>query len=144
MGVGAGYRERNPYRHSSASYNDALHSQDGEVARLQAEIASLKAVIALNPDPLHYEILEHYSTKEAFCLRVRYLGCTNREGVKIMVYRGDIMLLIKHQLLDPHFGSAEGRLFPFARYEPTDEGWRMAKELVNTIDHWKNTKLEVK
>ena len=133
MGVGAGYRERNPYRHSDASYQNALDSGREAEERLGKEIKQLEqrieVILAANPDPLNYEIIDVYESETRFALKIRYPNCKNREGLKILVFNGKFIDLIKQRTIDPHFGD-DAKMYPFARFEPTDGGWELAKLLV--------------
>lgn len=61
-------------------------------------------------------------------LRVKYEGCTNYEGFKILVYKGHVLKeLVVATELDPHF--CEKHLAPIARFAPTEEGLRLALNL---------------
>ena len=74
-----------------------------------------------NPDPGKWTLLAVTHFPNAYVLRVRYTGCTNYEGIKVMVYRGTF-----HQpkVLDPHFQPHTHS--PIARFPPTEEGWQDA------------------
>jgi hypothetical protein len=61
-------------------------------------------------------------------MKVKYDDCTNFEGVKIMVFKGQY----KNRIwLDPHF--AENEKAPIARFKPTSEGWDMAIKLAKAL-----------
>jgi len=62
-------------------------------------------------------------------LRVRYLDCTNFEGIKVMVYRGHCVL--RGGSLDPHFSNDPGS--PVARFRPDEDGIAMAKALAQSF-----------
>jgi hypothetical protein len=62
-------------------------------------------------------------------LKVRYLDCTNFEGVKVMVYRGQFTTL--PTMLDPHF--SESWDSPIARFKPDAEGIGLAKMLAESL-----------
>jgi hypothetical protein len=64
-------------------------------------------------------------------LMISYPNCENFEGNKICVFRHSLKYMEKQKLIDPHF-SSEG-LSPFARFEPTEEGWNMAIELAKRL-----------
>ena len=83
---------------------------------------------APNPNPDRWSLIQKAEFNNGYVLRVRYLDCTNFEGVKIMVYKGQY---IKQEHRDPHF--APGRLSPIARFIPTLEGLRMAVSLANSL-----------
>lgn len=75
-----------------------------------------------NPDPCAWTILETVQFSNAYVLKVRYTGCTNYEGIKVMVYSGTFS---QPKLLDPHFRPELDS--PIARFAPTEEGWKDAK-----------------
>lgn len=92
-----------------------------------------------NPVPSHFRILKRQDFPNGpIVLKVRYPDAKNYEGLKILVYRNKEALQ-KHvnetQSLDLHFDDKS--LSPFARFEPTDEGWEsalfVAKRLHNLI-----------
>ncbi len=85
-----------------------------------------------NPIPSRFKILESYSRGDThIALRVTYPDALNYEGTKILMYRNiDIHQVLNAETLDPHF-SDDGSLSPFARFEPTKDGWLAAKELVD-------------
>jgi len=81
-----------------------------------------------NPSPGRYKIMDIDQFANAYVLKVRYLDCTNYEGVKIMVYKGRY----KERLwLDPHF--AEGEDSPIARFKPDEEGMYLARQLAENL-----------
>lgn len=83
---------------------------------------------APNPRPDRWTLLERANSPYGYVLRVRYLDCTNFEGVKIMVYRGSYS---PKRHLDPHF--SEDPEAPVARFRPDADGWRMACALANSF-----------
>jgi len=85
------------------------------------------------PDPRNFNILQ-YDAMEGrdawIAVEVQYPDATNYEGRKIMVFRATRERFLEEceNFLDPHF--CEGKhLSPFARFEPTEEGWGAAVEL---------------
>ena len=80
------------------------------------------------PNPLRWELLQMASFSNAYVLKVKYIGCTNFEGVKIMVYEGKYGGLIS---LDPHF--ADNDKSPIARFKPDNKGWDRALALAKSI-----------
>lgn len=76
---------------------------------------------APNPSPDRWELLEKCECSNAYALRVRYLDCTNFEGVKVMVYRGKYA---PRRSLDPHFYDSPDA--PIARFRPDAAGWATA------------------
>jgi hypothetical protein len=84
------------------------------------------------PNPRRFEILHglnivHGTTTWAI-LEVLYPDCTNYEGKKILVYKGITTYRLRDlESLDPHF--TKNGITPFARFEPTEEGWEGALSL---------------
>jgi hypothetical protein len=87
------------------------------------------AASAPNPDPSRWELIQVAQFKHAHVLHVRYLDCTNFEGVKILVMRGPH--IPGRRPLDPHFSEAATSLI--ARFRPDAGGMRMALELAEKI-----------
>ena len=85
-------------------------------------------VIAPDPNPSNYKILEKKEYKNGYVLKVHYFGCTNFEGIKVMVYKGKY---IYQDFLDPHF--AESGISPIARFRPDAEGMLMAMSLASSL-----------
>lgn len=77
-----------------------------------------------NPNPFVFEILKAKRYKDCTIVSVKYLGCTNFEGNKILVFEHLSDTELNDAVsLDPHF-NIESKLI--ARFKPTDEGWLMA------------------
>ena len=82
---------------------------------------------APNPDPSRWELLNVWEFEHAYVLQVRYLDCTNFEGVKLMLYRGKadrVALAHPWARLDPHFSTGPGS--PIARFKPDHDGLALA------------------
>ena len=86
------------------------------------------SAVAPNPSPDNWVLISKHYAKNGYVLKVKYYGCTNFEGVKILVYRG---AFIDRKYLDPHFSIDEDS--PIARFKPTAEGLQMALELANSF-----------
>lgn len=71
--------------------------------------------IAPNPNPSNYTIEEHIVYDSCQLLKVVYHGCTNFEGVKLIVYPSDWKYYIGKRL-DPHFEDTTDA--PIARFNP--------------------------
>lgn len=84
---------------------------------------------APNPDPKRWLVLKNYERARGYVLVVRYLDCTNFEGVKVMVYRGSFSGYPSR--LDPHFTRDESS--PIARFRPDEEGIAMAIKLAESL-----------
>lgn len=87
---------------------------------------------APNPNPGRFKILTAEQVGNHVVAMIKYLDCTNFEGVKICVYKNvtcsDILVA---KLLDPHF-SMTG-LSPFARFTPTADGLFAAHKLAQSL-----------
>lgn len=81
-----------------------------------------------NPSPDRWTYLDHAQYADAYALKVRYLDCTNYEGVKVMVYRGQYR---PRPRLDPHFTRDTDS--PIARFRPDEVGWRLACVLAMSL-----------
>lgn len=86
-----------------------------------------------NPDPARYEIIRSFQHGANLAIELRYPDCDNYEGRKILVYRkATIEQLLQQKWIDPHF-SRGAYLSPFARFEPTEDGWAQATILLTLI-----------
>jgi hypothetical protein len=91
-----------------------------------APIVNVKVSTFPNPDPYKFEILRREKIGNFVIAKIHYVGCTNYEGIKILVYNDCIIAdIIKSKQLDPHF-CEQCKLSPIARFEPTDRGWDWA------------------
>lgn len=79
-----------------------------------------------SPDPLKYKFLQWEQVGEHCVVLVQYEGCTNYEGMKIMVYKAWMEELRNQPPLDPHFSENKQYHSPIARFEPTVTGWKNA------------------
>lgn len=84
-----------------------------------------------NPDPANWVFVKGHETQFGSVLMIRYPDCTNYEGKKILVFLdASIAKVRKQRLVDPHFSNNKDYLSPFARFEPTDAGWKAACFLI--------------
>ena len=83
---------------------------------------------APNPDPARWRLLRKHQYPHAYVLIVRYLDCTNFEGLKVMVYLG--RYLKRPERLDPHFAKTDDS--PIARFKPDAQGIALAKALAGS------------
>lgn len=87
-----------------------------------------------NPDPMNFLITMAQSVKGNLVLWVNYPDCNNYEGNKILFFLNTtLQQLGKQEVLDPHFSESTEFLSPFARFEPTDSGWKAALILAEHI-----------
>lgn len=64
---------------------------------------------------------------------LNYPNCTNYEGNKIILFRNTSKReVLKIKEIDPHF-TEENKLKPFARFEPTKEGWEAGLKLAKIL-----------
>lgn len=82
------------------------------------------------PDPSRYELADYWIRRNSYVLKVRYLDATNFEGMKIMVYKGEIPARLPARL-DPHFSGEPSS--PIARFRPDAEGLSLALKLAESL-----------
>ena len=74
-----------------------------------------------NPNPHNFEMISCKFNRGYTWALVKYPDCKNHEGMKFLLYKGDVAeLLRKRKVLDPHF--LETGLSPVARFAPNEEG----------------------
>jgi hypothetical protein len=67
-------------------------------------------------------------------LKARYPDCTNYEGLKVLLFKNTtIEEVYRQKHLDPHFTNNRNVIAPFARFEPTREGWDAAVMLAERL-----------
>lgn len=77
-----------------------------------------------NPNPLLFQVERAVEIGQHLVTLIRYIGCTNFEGRKILVLSGMTIEELKSKKeLDPHFGIDSTLM---ARFVPTETGWRLA------------------
>jgi hypothetical protein len=77
-----------------------------------------------NPNPIFFTINKAQEIGEFVVAEVYYIGCTNYEGKKILVWQGlSVVELLDLQEIDPHFVVGSKLI---ARFEPTNTGWTNA------------------
>ena len=81
-----------------------------------------------NPDPERWELLGVEKYANGYVLLVKYEGCTNFEGKKILVFKGQYQI---QKALDPHFSKTGSS--PFARFIPTKEALAAACNLAKSF-----------
>lgn len=93
---------------------------------------SSPSVVAPNPNPGNYRILRATAVGSAIVVEVHYVGCTNFEGNKIMVFENcSKEQFCKLSSLDPHF--SETGISPVARFKPDALGWERAIAFARTL-----------
>ena len=87
----------------------------------------------LNLNPANFRILEMYEVGDHLVARIKYPDCINYEGEKVLLYLNcGFAQLEGNFYLDPHFCKGD-HLSPFARFEPTKEGWKAAILLASML-----------
>lgn len=91
------------------------------------------APVDINPDPKKFRIESVMEFGSVIVATVTYSGCTNFEGKKILVFKNmSAARLFDLKVLDPHFSKEENA--PFARFEPTPEGLKVASRMAAFLD----------
>ena len=90
---------------------------------------------SVNPDPSNYTILNFEVVNGFLIIFIKYHDCTNYEGVKILLFNNDVTIekLKSQRKIDPHFSENKNYYSPIARFEPTEEGFGIAKILCENI-----------
>lgn len=84
-----------------------------------------------NPKPDNYKILKSFEVNNWLLIEIKYLDCINYEGNKILLYKNcNLEKLKKQKLIDPHFSENKQYYSPFAKFEPTIDGWNTALKLM--------------
>ena len=83
-----------------------------------------------NPNPYLFRVLLAITLQDFIVAEIQYIGCTNFEGKKILVFKGMTMAEFTEKLqIDPHFNEYSQLV---ARFVPTIEGWDMALQFVRS------------
>jgi hypothetical protein len=87
-----------------------------------------------DPNPSNYEILRYEQIGEYLIIEIKYFDCPNYEGKKILIFGGiSIKGLMCQEQIDPHFSDNKNFYSPMARFEPTETGWKYAKQFANLL-----------
>jgi hypothetical protein len=90
-------------------------------------------IIPNQPNPGNFIINRHYCSNGHTVVLVTYPDAKSYEGRKIIVFIwASIEEIRSLKRLDPHFVK-DINLSPFARFEPTDLGWKTACKLIDNI-----------
>ncbi len=85
-------------------------------------------------DKKNYRFIRTHERNGIVVLWINYPQFKNYEGNKILVYKDTTLVDILNQdYIDPHFLEERGRINPFARFRPTEEGWTIAVRLADYI-----------
>ena len=85
------------------------------------------------PNPRNFVIERLDDQGDWTLVMARYPDSTNYEGRKILVYRHPAEVIRSQRVLDPHFCDGPKCISPFARFEPTEDGWLAAYVLVREL-----------
>jgi hypothetical protein len=119
---------------SSADHNDGPMIGRNWLSKSNSDKPNIQYESLPNPRPDNYKILNKIQIDRYLIVKIKYLDCTNYEGVKILVYEGwQIKNLLAQKLIDPHFSENKNFISPIARFEPTDKGWSMAIRFANEM-----------
>jgi len=85
------------------------------------------------PNLLKWTINGMFQGKGGYVLDVIYIGCTNYEGRKLLVFKGKYSksAFILKKELDPHF--VESNKLMIARFRPTKEGYDLARAICEIL-----------
>jgi hypothetical protein len=72
------------------------------------------------PDPTNYSTIKRVFVGKFEIAEVKYFGCTTFNGRKLLLLRRRLPC----RILDPHLLGDDHIVM--ARFEPTEEGWRLA------------------
>ena len=87
-----------------------------------------------DPDPKNYYISQKIVIGEFLIMKIKYYGCVNYEGQKILVFENVRLSDIESQgWIDPHFSDSKKGIYPMARFEPKYKGWRRAIHFCETL-----------
>lgn len=92
-----------------------------------------------NPRADNYRIIKYREFDNSVVVKIKYLDCTNYEGIKILYFDNCKLKDLKRQkLIDPHFSENKDFISPTARFEPTRFGWRDAIMFATYRKQWKS------
>lgn len=116
---------------SGSSLSNYEARKQFSVNRLERICSNPTPIINPNPDPSRYSLLRMHISFNWIVLQLQYLNCTNYEGKKILVFK-DVTFenILDQKLIDPHFSDDKSFISPFARFEPTEEGWNAAIDFI--------------
>lgn len=94
----------------------------------------IKKVSKFDPNPAKFTIKNHYENNGNIAIVVNYPNCKNFEGNKIIVFKNATWEQICNlKEIDPHFIDSD-TIKPYARFEPTTDGWLSAVFILNHIN----------
>lgn len=85
----------------------------------------------IEPNPKNFKIVKSIGLGDYCLVKINYPNCTNYEGMKICLYNYPLDKIAFTKSLDPHFSKLG--IAPFARFEPTDKGWKVGLNLLKKL-----------
>lgn len=120
-----------PFGHSKSSF-DSYGSNNNTV--IKEKIVKVKAP---NPDPEKFTLLSSEVINGYLALEIKYDGCTNFEGHKLLLFDRNVnlknILLQNNNKIDPNFSNNQAFISPIARFVPNDNGWRMLRAMCEQL-----------
>lgn len=90
--------------------------------------------VSPNPDPTYFEITHAAEYNGHTVVAIIYPNCTTYEGRKCLVFRNTKVFQVQQmKTIDPHFCDDPSHRSPFARFEPTKDGWDAAVALCKLL-----------
>jgi hypothetical protein len=90
-------------------------------------------VSGFDPNPTNFIIRKYSEQNGHIVILINYPNCKNYEGEKVIVFKNTTWEQIRNlKEIDPHF-TDEKTIKPFARFEPTVDGWLSAVNLIESI-----------
>lgn len=90
----------------------------------------------VNPKPNRWAFIRKKHIGDFLVVELQYSDCVNFEGRKILVFKGcswNEILDRNGGLVDPHFSDSKKYIHPMARFEPTEDGYKMAIEFIEFL-----------
>lgn len=78
--------------------------------------------------PTNWQIISKIAYNNVYILKVKFEGCPNFGGNKILMYKGKFK---NREYLDPHSNDNDDS--PIARFKPNEEGMELANKLAKLL-----------
>lgn len=92
---------------------------------------------APNPNPYSFRVVRSEKYEKGYIIaEIKYLGCTTFDGLKLLLLQ-TTKNIKDFEVLDPHFLDDDKHPV-IARFQPTLEGWRMARACVKELSTCSN------
>ena len=137
MGCLPNWMSRSSLTVGRINFGDAKETPDFDtIMALNKRANELEEANRKQPRPDKWIPIKTMEVGPHLVLELQYKNCTNYEGRKILVFRDtSLPELIEHNnnLIDPHFSDSSKYIHPVARFEPTQEGLKMAIQFARNI-----------